>query len=346
MKPLKFLLAGLLFPVTFSAAAQMAVVPNSERPPTSTGQHETDTAPNNQSVTGIPLEQLVKRDAKGSDPSMTFEAPGPAELIVEAVDPVLTQLNSDQMLALMQESMRNSQLAEQLQGEPRKMLIERNDYIAHQLLLATQATKAKEISSRWQLRVAPAGPQDQIVETKDQQIDWSDIGSLEAWIGVSFFDKQYPSKISQVERRHFLRVAIVDTQTNQIVPLTPDQTIEATRNGAPIPVLRPADGDQALLAWTEQPGQNLVAITLTDTKLPTLKLETQLSKRVLTTAELVDIAREQSKWSMTQKLYVAITVLLLFAVIIALVWYLGSLIKDGLRYRTLQKGAADAAPAT
>lgn len=314
--------------------------------PVRLAQQTVDAAPDTSGVGGepVPLKALVNERSTGSPLESTDkptaspkEPAGPAiELIKEAVDPSLIELTNDQMLALMQESMRNGQLAEQLQGEPKKMLLERNDYIARQLLLATQAAKGAELSRRWDLRLR-ALKEPEVIATYDRSMDWSHVGALEKWIGQSLFGKRYPAKVALELRRHFTQALVVDRQTNQAVPIDAQMQVQASRNEQPVPVLTQDDGQSALLAWSEQVGINHIEVNISSKEFTKLKLQAQEMVTVPSLDQLAGQAYSQARWTLSEKTSVWAAIGLFVLTMLGALYWMGALMRDGFRYRAMQK---------
>src|SRR3546814_10707044 len=81
-------------------------------------------------------------------------------------------------MQLMQESRRNSDLAARLQGEPRKMLLERNEAISAQLLRSTQAKEVAHRKASLQLEVVEMRPAE-IIAQQTKTVDWSSVSAFE-----------------------------------------------------------------------------------------------------------------------------------------------------------------------
>src|SRR3546814_6502925 len=81
-------------------------------------------------------------------------------------------------MQLMQESRRNSDLAARLQGEPRKMLLERNEAISAQLLRSTQAKEVAHRKASLQLEVVEIRPAE-IIAQQTKTVDWSSVSAFE-----------------------------------------------------------------------------------------------------------------------------------------------------------------------
>lgn len=301
---------------------------------------------------GVPLKDLVKdksdpiaqpnggvqadHKAQVRGPSAGKEDGGTFELIVESVDPQLIHLTNDQVLALMQESMRNAQLAEQLQGEPRKMLLERNNYIAQQLVISAQSARAKELNSRLSLQITPAKAAE-VIHTVEQALDWSRVGDFERWIGATFLGMTYPQKAQASLKRHFYSVTLRDGQRNESVSYEKHQQLIAKRNDQPVPTIMQDDGNQALVSWSEQFGQNTLSFSLLDSSLPELHLGASKTVSVEPLDAVVSSVYASHRWSLLQKAVVGGVIAALVAVACAVLTWVSLLMRDGLRYRKLQQ---------
>lgn len=306
----------------------------------------------NSNDNGVPLKDLVKD--KGGDPTalpnervqddLKAKARGPGqmkeegtfELIVESVDPQLIHLTNDQVLSLMQESMRNAQLAEQLQGEPRKLLLERNNYIAQQLVISAQSARAKELNSRLSLQITPAKAAE-VIHTVEQALDWSGVGDFERWIGATFLGMTYPQKAQASLKRHFYSVTLRDGQRNESVSYEKHQQLIAKRNDQPVPTIMQDDGNQALVSWSEQFGQNTLSFSLLDSSLPELHLGASKTVSVEPLDAVVSSVYASHRWSLLQKAVVGGVIAALVAVACAVLTWVSLLMRDGLRYRKLHK---------
>src|SRR3546814_255019 len=142
-------------------------------------------------------------------PTVPSERPSQPLLVLPSVAPSVEDLDNLQSMQLMQESRRNSDLAARLQGEPRKMLLERNEAISAQLLRSTQAKEVAHRKASLQLEVVEIRPAE-IIAQQTKTVDWSSVSAFEKKLGQWFFDKHYPVEVTAPLRRFFQEVKIKD----------------------------------------------------------------------------------------------------------------------------------------
>lgn len=308
--------------------AQSQGVPLSELVPNEKGAKHENQVQNDAAGDAHESESTTQRETKRTQRnSFTLVSP--------AVNPEELELSNAQKLALLEEAQRNRLLAQQLQGEPQKMVLERNAVISEQLLKAEKLSQARVLSQSLMLRVRPMQNPD-IVQVYEEKMDWSDVNPFMRWLGKTFWHKQYPKTVSVQRKRNYGEIKLIDRQSGQSVPFNDGHKIKVTRSGEPIPLIKDNNGKTAVIAWTEQFGQNNIEITLTDAKLPELEVNFEQSYILPTLDERVDQVKEDAQLTNSQALITWSVLILIALAIVAMQVYVIWLATVGYRYRKAQ----------
>lgn len=308
--------------------AQSQGVPLSELVPNEKGAKHENQVQNDAAGDAHESESTTQRETKRTQRnSFTLVSP--------AVNPEELELSTAQKLALLEEAQRNRLLAQQLQGEPQKMVLERNTVISEQLFKAEKLSQARMLSQSLMLRVRPMQNPD-IVQVYEEKMDWSGVNPIIRWLGQTFWNKHYPKTVSVQRKRNYGEIQLIDRQSGQVFPFHGSHQIKVTRSGEPIPLIKNDNGQTALIAWTEQFGQNNIEITLKDAKLPEFGVNFEQSYTLSTLDERVDQIKEDAQLTNSQSLITWTVLFLIALMIVAIQTYVVWLATVGYRYRKAQ----------